>query len=207
MYAVDQARGYINKNVTAQAIIDGVTNHVMRVGHHITQKNPTKMQMAAFVLCTAAATEMGIRLVGNLSEIASRWIRGRDVDEQLSRNRYVNLGGAVFYGFCALTPKMKYVGALIFTLYSISAYQTAQGESLYFTSRCIGAPVGFAVDKGMASYAKTREIASQVITFPRVFKTLTVLTFVAFVYMVYQGAAKAALLPKTHQCLCCKVKA
>lgn len=100
---------------------------------------PSKMAIAGGIICAAAAIEMAVLVPYNISQIHSA---ANGALEALKYNLSANLGGAIFYGLCALNiiPRTAAIGAGIFTLYSAITFN--QNEA-YWTSRLIGNTVRF----------------------------------------------------------------
>lgn len=108
-------------------MLDSIKNYVH--DHY-----PSRTAMVTGAFCAAAALEMAILVPYNISQI--NHAAGGAI-EQLKYNLSANLGGAIFYGLCALNviPRTAALGAGIFTLYSLIHFQE---EGAYFTSRIIG---------------------------------------------------------------------
>ena len=131
---------------------------------------PTKAALAGGIICAAAAVEMAILVPYHISQIHHA---ANGALEPLKYNLSASLGGAIFYGLCALNiiPRTAAVGASIFTLYSISNFQH---EGAYLTSRLIGNTVKFITKEILSPICehvlipiirKIAEVASKLIAF------------------------------------------
>lgn len=131
---------------------------------------PTKTAIVGGVICAAAAMEMAILVPYHITQIHHA---ANGALEPLKYNLSASLGGAIFYGLCALNiiPRTAAIGASIFTLYSIGNFQY---EGAYFTSRVIGNTVKFITKEILSPLCehvllpiirKIAEVASKLIAF------------------------------------------
>jgi len=92
--------------------------------------------VAGTVVCAGAAIEMAIRTIADVGALLRRGVDRQAVLKNLS----ADLGGAIFYGLCAvhILPSTAIIGAAIFTIYSIGA---CDNQDAYYTSQLIGKPI------------------------------------------------------------------
>lgn len=104
---------------------------------------PTHMAKIGGLVCAAAAIEMAILIPSNISQI--HHVAG-DALDPLKYALSANLGGAIFYGLCALNivPKTAAIGSGIFTFYSLIHFQS---EGTYYTSLAMGKGAEFVTQK------------------------------------------------------------
>jgi len=110
----------VNNSVVQCPIPDCLTSNVLFKAVSANYVGASALAIGSGVLCAAAATEMVLQTIGE----AVSYLSNGPVS---MNNVSANIGGAIFYGLCAanIIPGTSFLGAFIFTCYSIIKNHTA----------------------------------------------------------------------------------
>lgn len=111
-----------------------------KIINYISIHHNMPMTFGSAVICASVTVETGMRGIYDIFKLISLNFKNQKEKEHIKYSLCVNLGCALFYGFCTanVIPGTAILGALIFTIYSNCV--NSSNKSLhdeYLTSKLI----------------------------------------------------------------------